>query len=28
MAQFDAQVMAWFQCWQAISSFLISLREL
>ena len=28
MAQSDRQVMSWFQCWQAVSSFLFVLCEL
>jgi len=28
MTQSDRQVMSWFQCWQAVSSFLFALFEL
>jgi len=28
MAHSDKQVMSWFQCWQAVSSFLLALCEL
>jgi len=28
MAQSDRQVISWFQCWQAVSSFLFALCEL